>query len=259
MKKHQVLVVLLIVALALTLGAWQAKCQVASPTSILVGDSCEGWTDICSDFNSTKIALGSFIWFSAAVKVIGADPNEHTVVGFFCQTIDLDGMGKYTVPDGVIDLIPLCDFVKQYHTKNCFTIWIKDPDGVRRWHTYAPACECNNIFISGFTLYAFTSYPGCVKPICWAGQFQQTTLPDHTCPDVEVQWHWSAAVYKLFSSFPGDLQVKACDECVLGNSDCAGTPEAFKQYVIPGARGDGGCNFTGWPTCPACVFPSCDD
>jgi hypothetical protein len=68
-------------------------------------------------------------------------------------------------------------------------------------------------------------------------------------------------VYSNFSTNYGDLDVKPTDDnnvlsqdCVDGTSNCsheysnsdhAGSPENFKQFVIGGARGGGGSNFTG--------------
>jgi len=70
-----------------------------------------------------------------------------------------------------------------------------------------------------------------------------------------VQWKWGAAVYTYFTTDYNALQVKASHQnaCGVNNSDHAGTPEgtdtstgeSFKGFVIGGARGGGGSNFTG--------------
>jgi hypothetical protein len=71
-------------------------------------------------------------------------------------------------------------------------------------------------------------------------------------------WQWGAAAYSKFDSTPGvpgfqaadyvALNVKPVDDNNLSqykNSDHAGTPEGYTNYVIGGARGGGGSNFTG--------------
>jgi hypothetical protein len=71
-----------------------------------------------------------------------------------------------------------------------------------------------------------------------------------------VGWQWAAAVYTSLTHFdpnnPTDLNavgVKAVDDNKADvnykNSDHAGTPENYLNYVIGGARGGGGNNFTG--------------
>jgi hypothetical protein len=65
-----------------------------------------------------------------------------------------------------------------------------------------------------------------------------------------VQWKWAAAVYPAahFSTDYNALSVKPVDDnsnSQYKNSDHAGTPEAFKSYVIGGATGGGGSNYTG--------------
>jgi len=74
-------------------------------------------------------------------------------------------------------------------------------------------------------------------------------------PGVSVKWKWGAAVYSTFSADYNALAVKATHQnaCGITNGDHAGTPEGtdtssgepFKKFVIGGARGGGGSNFTG--------------
>jgi len=65
---------------------------------------------------------------------------------------------------------------------------------------------------------------------------------------VGVSWQWAAAAYKQFNTDLGALGVKPTDDphgSSFQNSDHAGTPENYKQFVVGGARGGGGSNFTG--------------
>ncbi len=76
----------------------------------------------------------------------------------------------------------------------------------------------------------------------WSGQLSSDTA------GVTINWQWAAAVYDAFGADYSSLEVKPTDDTkasVFQNSDHAGTPEAFKSYVIGGATGGGGSNFTG--------------
>jgi hypothetical protein len=84
--------------------------------------------------------------------------------------------------------------------------------------------------------------PGGLNPVTWSGTISSDT------PGVTIQWQCAAAVYTNFSSNYTALGVKPMDDKTLSqyqNSDHAGTPENFKQFVIGGATGGGGSNFTG--------------
>ena len=71
---------------------------------------------------------------------------------------------------------------------------------------------------------------------------------------MSINWKWGAAVYTSFSTEYNNLAIKPThsNSCLLRNSDHAGTPEgisptgmSFQRFVIGGARGGGGSNFTG--------------
>lgn len=87
-------------------------------------------------------------------------------------------------------------------------------------------------------------FPGGVKALKWEGMFFSLT------PGLNVQWKWAAAVYRVanFNADYAALGVKPVDDnsaSAYPNSDHAGTPENFKPFVVGGARGGGGSNFTG--------------
>lgn len=66
---------------------------------------------------------------------------------------------------------------------------------------------------------------------------------------ISLNWKWSTAVYKTDMSQAqfNNLGVKPTHTkaCLYNNSDHAGTPENVKNFVVGGARGGGGSNFTG--------------
>jgi hypothetical protein len=62
-----------------------------------------------------------------------------------------------------------------------------------------------------------------------------------------VDWQWAASVYTKFGDY-GALDVKSVDDpnhSANHLSDHAGTPELFKSFVVGGACGGGGSNYTG--------------
>jgi hypothetical protein len=84
--------------------------------------------------------------------------------------------------------------------------------------------------------------PADVEPVTWCGTFASDT------PGVDIGWRWAAAAYSSFSGDNTVLGVRPTDsdhDNPSINQDHAGTPERFKVFVIPGARGKGGTNYTG--------------
>lgn len=109
------------------------------------------------------------------------------------------------------------------------------------WVTTVPTSGSDEIFLSGLA-YPVTAYlPGGIKGVTWSGDLRSDA------PGVSISWKWSAAVYTQFSADYNALNVKPThtNACSITNSDHAGTPEAFKTYVIGGGRGGGGSNYTG--------------
>jgi hypothetical protein len=84
--------------------------------------------------------------------------------------------------------------------------------------------------------------PGGIKNVDWQATFSSFT------PGLKVNWQWGAAVYKQFDTDYNSFGVKPVDDNQTSqdkNSDHAGTPENFKDFVIGGAIGGGGSNFPG--------------
>ena len=121
------------------------------------------------------------------------------------------------------------------------------------WTTTVPTSLAGNVFLDGLAFQVpIGGLPGGINPVSWKGTFTSAT------PGVTVQWQWAAAVYTTFSATGNLLGVKPVDDndaSSYKNSDHAGTPEAFRSFVIGGARGGGGANYTGsysgTGSCPA--------
>src|SRR5207253_1806151 len=113
------------------------------------------------------------------------------------------------------------------------------------WVTTLPSSGlAGNVFVAGLTFpVASGGLPGGIRNVTWSGAFQTSASSG-----VTLQWQWAAAVYTKFSTDYNALGVKPVDDnkaSVYQNSDHAGTPENFKAYVIGGATGGGGSNYTG--------------
>jgi hypothetical protein len=125
--------------------------------------------------------------------------------------------------------------------------------GTNTWTTTVPLAGSDEIFLTGVVFTAPPSFGqanGRVQgPVSWQGAFSSDTA------GISVAWKWGAAVYKVFSTDYNMLSVKPAHNnvCMYQNGDHAGTPEGvdpgsgrpFKNFVVGGARGGGGSNWTG--------------
>jgi hypothetical protein len=186
-----------------------------------------------SNFNGTPIAGGDYVWFNAVLKVKGIDVSSVTTIQLVQSTISFAaGATTYllNVPDSFITFSPTA-------TEASTTF-----DGVA-WNTVVPSSFAKNVFLDGLVFQVpADGLPGGINPVTWSGTFKSSAV------GVTVEWQWAAAVYTQFSTDDATLGVKPVDgnqSNAYANSDHAGTPEAFKQYVSGGARGGGGSNWTG--------------
>jgi hypothetical protein len=192
-------------------------------------------TLITSNFNGTAINGGDFIWFNSVAKVqgLGSDP---VTIGFISSIQFSVGGTNYVVavPAAIVSLSP------------SVALATTDFD-LGQWKTTAPLSGlAGNVFLTGVTVQAPmpAGFPGGIKELKWEGMFFSLT------PGLNIQWKWAAAVYRAanFNTDYDALGVKPVDDnsaSAYPNSDHAGTPENFKPYVVGGARGGGGSNFTG--------------
>jgi hypothetical protein len=205
--------------------------------------TANGWSAIASNFNGTAIPAGSTVWFSSVFKFsgVGSDPVTLSVTN---QTISFTANGANTtlsVPNSVVTIDP--------SATSAVTTFDAASDS---WQTTLPTHFSGNGFLGGVSLPVPNGLPGGINPVTWQGQFTSDT------PGVSVNWQWAAAVYTSFGTDYNSLNVKPVDDnqaSAYKNSDHAGTPEAFAPFVIGGARGGGGSNFTGSYSATASAKP----
>ena len=184
-----------------------------------------------SNFNGTPIADGSFLWFNAVVKVSGIDRTIQTTISFTHSTISFaSGSTTYQmdVPNSFITFSPTAT-----EASTSF-------DGVA-WITIVPS-SVSQVFLDGLSFQVPAGgLVGGINPVTWSGTFISSA-------PVTAQWKWGAAVYTQFSTDEAAVGAKPVDGAKANpypNSDHAGTPESFKDFVTGGARGGGGSNWTG--------------
>lgn len=192
---------------------------------------------IGANFNGTPIGAGNYIWFNSVLKVQGLDPQQPTTIGFASMPITFTANGTpfmIPVPAAIINFVP--------------NLALATTDfAAGAWSTNVPTSGlAGKVFLDAVALLAPAGgLPGGIKEVIWSGMFFSCT------PGLTIQWQWAASVYDnpgfLAGGYEG-LGVKPVDDNKASsyqNSDHAGTPENFRSYVVGGARGGGGSNFTG--------------
>lgn len=111
------------------------------------------------------------------------------------------------------------------------------------WITTIPWDLDDNAFLTGVAWAVRSAgLPADVQPVTVCGTFASDVA------NIDIGWRWAAAAYSSFASDNKVLGVKPMDtdhDNQAPKYDRAGTPENYKQFVIPGARGKGGENFNG--------------
>jgi hypothetical protein len=196
---------------------------------------------IASTFNGTPIAADSTVWFNAVMKVSGLETGTTTTVHVNGGTITSPNF-TVAVPDADITFTPLA--VQAVTTFDAAT---------NTWLTTAPTSGLSgSVFLAGAALPLPSGLPGGVKPVTWQANFTTDTL------GLNLSWKWGAAVYTQFNTDLNALGVKPVDDpkgSAYLNSHHAGTPENYTEFVIGGARGGGGSNFTGSYSATKSVIP----
>jgi len=210
-------------------------------------------TMIQSNFNGTAIQFQSvqgnqYIWYESHAKISGISTSSITTLHFINQFIDFkDKVHNVTyhlaVPDADIIFNPAVTTATVNFT------------GTKFIDTYPASGLSGDFFVSGLAFpVPATGLPGGINPVTWSGNLTS----DVPLPNVKMSWQWAAAVYQTFTTNYNALGIKPVDDSthsVYKNSDHAGTPENFKKFVVGGARGGGGSNFTGSNSSTVTVGP----
>jgi len=198
-------------------------------------------SDSASNFNGTDIPGGDYIWFNANFKASGI-PSTGATIFFQNSTIQFtanNNQYKLLVPNAQITFSP---------NASCSSTTFDT--STNTWMTVVPVKGDDEVFLAGLA-YPVPSegLPGGINPVDWQGSFGSDTS------GVSIQWKWGAAVFSTFSTNYNTLAVKPGHQtaCNYNNGDHAGTPEGtdpnsgqpFKDFVVGGARGGGGSNWTG--------------
>jgi hypothetical protein len=216
--------------------AWQQPAT-AQPAA------CTAQSASVSNFNGTPIQGGSFIWFNANLKASGI-PSTGATVLFQNSTIQFTADQAYNlaVPNARITFSP-----------NAICASTSFDTLTQTWMTTVPLSGSDEVFLSGLAFPVPASFANADGKVNGAVIWQGTFFTDTS--GVTVNWKWGAAVYTTFSTDYNTDAIKPShsNSCAYPNSDHAGTPEGFdaqsgnqfKSFVVGGARGGGGSNFTG--------------
>lgn len=210
--------------------AWRGLVAVlAALAAALLAPAAAGadsLSSIKSNFNATSITSSRFIWFNA--HITGLTGSGDRTVSFTGQTVTLVKNGvllaSVDIPDGVITFDSTATAASTAFTGGA-------------WITTVPATQTGNVFVSGllFPVSDISPYvdPAASNPVTWSGAYG---MPSGT----SLKWQWGAAVYTAGAE-PNDLGVQP----VEGGGLHAGTPVNLRPFVVGGARGGGGANYTG--------------
>lgn len=181
-----------------------------------------------SNFNGTPIPPGSWIWFSSVMSVPGYNGNLNLYMGD--SHISFKAGGTSYVISGPYMKLSL---------QRGQALGFGENDNTT-WYLNAPQRTEGKNFLNGIGYYTSTGLPGGINRVTWSAKF-------YSPQPHWIHWQWAAAVYTTFSNLYGSLGVKPLNDIHYPpyNSDHAGTPENYKQYLSGGATGGGGSNWTG--------------
>ena len=209
-------------------------------TSLAHASYQECTSTISANFNGTAIAQGDYIWFTGAFKVSGLGSGPTTLYVSHASISFTANGTTYTikVPSSAITFsssttLATTDFVQ-----------LQPLFLGKGWNTQLQLSGLagNDLMTAVHFRVPSAGLPGGIKDVTFTATFSSYT------PGLTVNWQWAAAVYTSFDIDYNNLGVKPVDDnqaSIYQNSDHAGTPETFKTFVVGGARGGGGANYTG--------------
>jgi hypothetical protein len=184
---------------------------------------------IGSNFNGTPIPSPRYVWFNSHLTSVIGPVGPMTIFARNQKITFSDGTTNYnlTVPDAQVHIDPL---------RRALGSSTSFQSG--QWVTRLTD-SASDPFLSGlsFKVPDPAGLPGGINPVNWTANF----FADQ--PGVDLQWQWSAAAYTDFSTDYNSLAVTPIDGA--NGFSQSGTPGAFADFVVGGARGGGGSNYTG--------------
>lgn len=205
-------------------------------------EACTASAANSSNFNGTAVPAGSYIWFNAHFKANNV-PSSGVTIDFTNGNISFSAGGtsySLSVPNAKITFSA---------SASCSSTTYDSVTNT--WITTVPITGDDEVFLTGLAWPVPPGgLPGGANPVNFSGSYSSET----SAPGLSVEMQWGAAAYSQFTTDYNALQVKAGHQTACGqsNGDHSGTPEGvdntntpWKKYVIGGARGGGGSNFTG--------------
>ncbi|HEY5621571.1 MAG TPA: PEP-CTERM sorting domain-containing protein, partial [Pontiella sp.] len=180
---------------------------------------------IGSNFNGTSIPSPRYIWFNSHLtSVSGASEPFTLYISNQHVTFSKDGSAyDVAIPDAAIH------FVAGATPSSSFA--------ANTWSTTVPD-DNNDPFMSGFGWQVPVSgLSGGINPVTWTADFSASV------EGLSLNWQWSAAVYTTFTDDMSLVGATPVDGA--GGFSQSGSPANYSDYVVGGARGGGGSNFTG--------------
>jgi hypothetical protein len=194
---------------------------------------------IASDFRNVAVAGGNTVWFNSIFKVHNL-VRQKINLSFFQSRVQFryqDATGNAVavnqpLPDARVVIDPSA------------TAASTSFDAINNeWITTIPWDLDDSAFLTGMPwIVPSAGLPADVEPVTVCGMFASDVA------DIDIGWRWAAAAYSSFGSDGTTLGIKPMDtdhDNQAPNHDRAGTPENYRQFVIPGARGKGNKNYTG--------------
>jgi hypothetical protein len=179
------------------------------------------------NFNGTAISKGSWLLFSSVLSERGTTGPFRVAMRQSFVTFSV-GKTHYTIEGPDMDLA----------LDSGDTVRLSFPAWGDHWRMSAPYGATGGDFLNSIGYQTRNHLPGNITNVSWSAEFYGSS---------PIKWRWGAAVYTRLPNRYGEFKTKPLTDPDYppNNSDPAGTPEAFKQYVIGGGTGDGGKNYTG--------------
>lgn len=197
-----------------------------------------------ADFDDVRIAASNYIWFTSSIQTPSARSGSFTV-HMFDQTIQLSIDNSNIVLNVPEAYVTFSNGVQTATTTFSNGVWV----------TVSPTGLSGNTFASGlqwqipFDLDSRVgnvwgrdrddgrcSFRRHVNSATWCARFAVDK------PGISVQWQWGAVVHSTMTNDCRSLCIKPVDDdrsSCWRNSDCAGSCENFKSFLVCGARGKG--------------------